>query len=252
MALTTFSAGDTDYVDKLNTLAIQADDNETTLDNIAAGGAFSGTSTTSLTIATGSKAFTVAESNRAWTIGTSLRATSAANAANYMQGTVTAYSGTALTLDVTSIGGSGTLADWSIGVAAAGGIANLLEDTTPQLGGALDCNGKTLNKSSVRQITDASLGTGTHTFNYANGDMQQLTATGSITIAFSGMPSGQVCGFIIDAVNWGSYTITLPAGMLFTGGNAPVFTASGTDRLVVIKDKDDVYALTVVNEGLST
>jgi len=76
--------------------------------------------------------------------------------------------------------------------------------------------------------------------------MQQLTATGNITIAFSNMPSGGVSGFIIDAVNWGAYTITHPAGMLFAGGTAPNYTASGTDRLLVTKDKDGVYTLTVV------
>ena len=131
------------------------------------------------------------------------------------------------------------------------GNLDIIHDTTPQLGGDLDCNGNTINKSAVRQITDASYsGGGTYTFNYANGDMQQLTLTGSTTIAFSNMPSGAVSGFIIDAVNWGAYTITHPTGMLFAGGTAPTYTASGTDRLLVTRDKDGVYTLTVVAQDI--
>src|SRR5207247_5815638 len=40
-----------------------------------------------------------------------------ANVANYMEGPVTAYSGTSFTVNVDHVGGSGTLADWQINVA---------------------------------------------------------------------------------------------------------------------------------------
>jgi hypothetical protein len=43
-----------------------------------------------------------------------VRATSAANAANFMEGTVTSYASTTLTVAVDTIGGTGTLADWTI------------------------------------------------------------------------------------------------------------------------------------------
>ena len=129
-------------------------------------------------------------------------------------------------------------------------LKNIIEDTTPQLGGDLDCNGKTFDVSSYAQIADASLGTGTHTFNYANGDMQQLTATGDITIAFSGFVTGKICSMIIDAVNWGAFAITHPATLLFTAGTVPTYTAAGTDRLLVIKDKDDLYGLFVIGQDI--
>ena len=128
---------------------------------------------------------------------------------------------------------------------------DLLSDTTPQLGGALDANSNTFNASSYRQITDVSVASGTHTFNYANGDMQQLTVTGNCTVAFSNMPTGQVVSFIIDAINWGAFTVTLPVGMLFEAATAPAFTAAGTDRLVVLKDKDDVYSMFVVGQAVA-
>ena len=114
----------------------------------------------------------------------------------------------------------------------------------------LSFNSGTIDNQAVRQISDASLSSGTHTFNYSNGDMQQLTATGNITIAFSNMPSSAVSGFIIDAVNWGAHTITHPASMLFAGGVAPSYTVSGTDRLLVTKDKDGIYTLTIIAQDL--
>lgn len=71
------------------------------------------TSTTSLAIGTGSKAFTVA-SGLAFVAGQRVRAVSAANSANYMEGLVASYSTTTLTVTVDVVGGSGTLADWTI------------------------------------------------------------------------------------------------------------------------------------------
>ncbi|DAB40287.1 MAG TPA: hypothetical protein CFH81_08820 [Sulfurovum sp. UBA12169] len=123
-------------------------------------------------------------------------------------------------------------------------------DLAPKLGGALDCNLKTINKSAVRQIIDASVSAGTHTFDYANGDMQQLTVTGNMAIAFSGFPAGQVSAFIIDAVNWGSYTVTHPVGMLFGNGEAPIYTSAGTDRLLVTCDKDGIFTLSVTEQNI--
>lgn len=73
-------------------------------------------STTSLAIGTGSKSFTQA-TGLAYPVGMRLRAASAANSANFMEGEVTSQSGTSLTLNVTTKGGSGTLADWQIGLA---------------------------------------------------------------------------------------------------------------------------------------
>jgi hypothetical protein len=70
-------------------------------------------STTSLAIEVASKAFTVAPS-LGYVANMRVRATSAANAANFMEGTVTSYASTTLTVAVDTIGGTGTLADWTI------------------------------------------------------------------------------------------------------------------------------------------
>jgi len=74
---------------------------------------FVATSTTSLLIAVASKTFTTQAGLDIYP-GAFIRAVSAADAANYMEGDVTSYTGTTLIVNVTAIGGAGTLADWEI------------------------------------------------------------------------------------------------------------------------------------------
>jgi hypothetical protein len=73
-------------------------------------------SATSTLIATGSKAFTVPDMTSVPIVysGQALEIRSRANPANKMIGVVTGALGTALTINVTSVGGSGTFTDWSI------------------------------------------------------------------------------------------------------------------------------------------
>ena len=73
-------------------------------------------SASSYAIGTGSKAFVVADMTATPLVyaGQTLEARSRANPANKMIGVVTGASGTALTINITSVGGAGTFADWSI------------------------------------------------------------------------------------------------------------------------------------------
>lgn len=77
-----------------------------------AGGA-KDTSATSTTIGTGSKVFTTV-SSFAFATGQIVRVYSTANSANFMQGSVTSVSGNQLTVNVTTVGGSGTFTDWEV------------------------------------------------------------------------------------------------------------------------------------------
>lgn len=79
-----------------------------------------GTSTSSLTVGTGSKTLTT-QTGKTFFIGQFVIVASSASPSNFMIGQVTAYdSGTgSLTVNVTSTGGSGTLAAWTISVTAA-------------------------------------------------------------------------------------------------------------------------------------
>jgi hypothetical protein len=71
-----------------------------------------GTSSTSITPGAGSKVFTT-ESGRGWTTAHTVRIYSATDATKYMVGTVTSYSTTTLTVNVTSFAG-GAATDWHI------------------------------------------------------------------------------------------------------------------------------------------
>jgi hypothetical protein len=83
-------------------------------DGISSSGNEQTTSATSVLIGTGTKVFTVGAGLTTYFTSQYVEAESAANTANYMRGWVVSYSGTTLTLDVTTTGGSGTFSDWLI------------------------------------------------------------------------------------------------------------------------------------------
>ena len=90
-------------------------------------GSYNASSTTSLTIGTGSKSLTI-ETGKGYVAGQAVLIASTAGPTNYMAGQVTSYtSGTgALVVNVTATGGSGTFAAWTISVTAvvsAGGVS---------------------------------------------------------------------------------------------------------------------------------
>jgi uncharacterized membrane protein YgcG len=124
--------------------------------------ALSGTSTSSVLIATGAKSFT-ASTGKQWVAGQFLILASAANNLNYMHGTVTSYNSTtgALVMNITDVGGSGTLADWVISVAGTQGPVNTMTYTArtsnTQLTAA-DFSG------TSRIMVDVTSGTFTQTF----------------------------------------------------------------------------------------
>jgi hypothetical protein len=74
------------------------------------GASYATTSSSSVTIGTGSKTFTVA-SGLSWSAGHPVIAISGSN---FMDGTVTSYSSTTLVINVTSVLGSGTYSSWTI------------------------------------------------------------------------------------------------------------------------------------------
>jgi hypothetical protein len=91
-----------------------------------AGASYAATSTTSLAIGTGSKVFAT-QGGLAYVTGSRVRAASNASpAVNWMEGVVTAYSGTSLTVTIDKIAGAGTLADWNLSIAGQPGAGDLL------------------------------------------------------------------------------------------------------------------------------
>lgn len=77
---------------------------------------YAGTSASSFAVGTGSKVFAT-QSGRSWQVG---QIVVVSNGANVMRGTVTDYTGSNLTVDVTSAVGGGTFSSWTIGLSFQG------------------------------------------------------------------------------------------------------------------------------------
>lgn len=82
---------------------------------------FAGTSTTSQTIGVGSLVFTT-QAGLAYQVGSRVRIANSAAPANFVDGIVTAYSGTSLTLNSDTVGGSGTFSSWNLSISGNPGI----------------------------------------------------------------------------------------------------------------------------------
>jgi hypothetical protein len=95
-----------------------------------AGPGYAASSTTSLAVAAGSHIFAT-QSGLAYSAGCRARASSAGTAGAYMEGAVTAYSGTSLTINIDTISGTGTHADWNINLAGIPGAAGAIGSTGP-------------------------------------------------------------------------------------------------------------------------
>ncbi len=99
---------------------------------------FSGTSSTSLTIGTGVKTL-IASTGAAFVGGQSVVIASAANPANSMTGTVVSYDSETgeMEVNVGSVSGSGTFANWTIGLALVADLSGYLQKAGGTMTGLL-------------------------------------------------------------------------------------------------------------------
>jgi hypothetical protein len=154
------------------------------------------TSATSVLIATGSKVFTTnfTNSQTAFAIGTRVRVAYSSTPANFMEGVVTAFSGTTFTVLVDSIGGSGTFASWTISVAGIQGSNGVtsITGTANQVIASASTGAVTLSlpqniNSGAAPIFDGTNFTGTASLNI-NGTVGATTAsTGAFTTLTSSL-----------------------------------------------------------------
>lgn len=182
--------------------------------------ASSGTSSTSTAIGTGAKSFT-ASTGKLWYVGMALILRSAADAGNYMQGLVTAYNvGTgALDVNVLTVGGSGTLADWQIFPVAAAGASGLT-----QIGSTINTTSAALWTFSSIPSTYSELLLVIAGFSHNDGSTRTLTlelsddnsnwtSTNSIYIEYTGAIANS--NTVFGAVSIPGYT---QAGGILTVG----------------------------------
>lgn len=145
-----------------------------------------GTSTTSLTIGTGSKVFTT-QAGKQWVLGQRLRAASD-DGTMIMEGEVTDYTGDQLTLNVDYTEGAGTHAVWNIGVAGARGSDGLQSSRNLLINGQFR-----FNERAAASVADDAYG-----FDRWN----QLSQTANVTVSqLSNAENGQVTSLRITQPN---------------------------------------------------
>jgi hypothetical protein len=127
------------------------------------------------------------------------------------------------------------------------GLVNVVEDTTPQLGGTLDAQGNEINNVILEDyketIYTGGSTTGTITPDVVNGNAQSITLTGSITFnAFNSPETGQSMTLIVkQPSSGGPYTLT--STMKFAGGTKTLSTAADAiDIISVVYDGTNYYA----------
>ena len=136
--------------------------------------------------------------------------------------------------------GSGTL---SFANAATGGLSNVVEDTTPQLGGMLDVNGNSLGDGTLELLSFTETASAVNEFTIANaatGNGPTLSATGGdsnidINIVTKGTGVVKVDNLSIDGntvtTTSGNLTLDSAGGTVAVADNMTVsgnLTVSGT------------------------
>jgi len=109
---------------------------------------------------------------------------------------------------------------------SAAGIANVVEDTTPQLGGNLDGQDNTISAVGFKDYLEPvhSLGsTDSPTISVSNGNVQSVTITSGLSLpAFSDASAGQTVTLIVS----GSGSASGTGAYKFAGGNKTLTTES--------------------------
>ena len=145
------------------------------------------TSTTSLTIGTGSKTFTI-QTGKAYSVGQTVVVANTVTPTNQMTGVITDHnSGTgSITVDVQAVSGAGTFASWSVGMSTISGVITVNGQAghvsnLATLSGTEILINKTLVDSSVRStvnvITTNTTAVVGHTYVLAANLVLNLPAT---------------------------------------------------------------------------
>jgi len=209
-------------------------------------------STSSVAIGTGTKTFTtnLNSTNTAFTVGSRVRVAYPPDPTYFMEGNITAFSGTTLTINADVVGGSGTLANWSFTSVGSAGVTSISAGTTGltpvtattgavTLAGTLNiANGGTgaTDAATARANLGAGTGNGTVTSVDGTGTVNGITLTGTVTssgsLTLGGTLSGvnlatQVTG-TLPVANGGTGQTTYTDGQLLIGNSTGNTLAKST------------------------
>lgn len=141
---------------------------------------------------------------------------------------------------------NGEFADDAGDVTISTGISNIVEDTTPQLGGELDLNGHSVGGSA-----QTATGDGTTTIDWKLGNFfhfQFGAFNETFTFTAPTKPGTFILKMVQDSV--GSRTATWPATAKWIGGTAPTLTTTattGTDIITFYFDGTNYFGVEALN-----
>ena len=202
-------------------------------------------SSSSVLIGTGSKTFTtnLDAMNTAFTVGSRVRVAYTTTPSNFMEGTITAFSGTSMTVNVDVVGGSGTYAAWSFTSVGSAGVTSISGGTTGltpntattgavTLAGTLAVanggTGATTQQSALNALAGATTSAYYLRGNGTNVSMSALAAadlTGTVSVAAggTGLTSTPTNGQL-DIGNGSGFTRTT----LTAGSNISITNGAGS------------------------
>ena len=199
-------------------------------------------STTSMTIGTGSKTFTtnVSSTDTAFTVGNRVRLIY--DATNYMEGTITAFSGTSMTVNVDTTAGSGTYTTWSVGLT---GVVNT--GVTSFSGGSTGLTPATATSGAVTLAGTLGVGYGgTGQTSYTNGQLLIGNSTGN-TLTKATLTAGTNVSITNGA---GSITINATDQYVGTVTSVSVVSANGLAGTVANATTTPAITLSTTVTGL--
>jgi len=127
-------------------------------------------------------------------------------------------------------------------------ISDVADAALPASGGTMTGELVTLTQTFTLGDLSATM-TGTVTMDLDAANFFFGTATGTITFAFSNVPSGGVF-VLLEITNGGSQTINWPASVQWPGGSAPTLTTSGVDVIsLYTRDGGTTWRATLAQEN---
>lgn len=143
---------------------------------------------------------------------------------------------------------TGTLSNQTdLNTALGNKLANVSEDTTPELGGTLvagDNNITGIGRASFTQELDNGSKSANFTIDFATDQKQKVTLTANTMTLTLDTTSVGVANYLLKIVNGGLATLTWAAetgSIYWPGGTEPTLTESGTDIVALYFDGTNWY-----------
>ena len=144
--------------------------------------------------------------------------------------------------DVTSVNGqTGAV---SLTAADIGALANVSDDTTPSLGGNLDCADHIVEKAEIKNYAETVKAHGTTggsiTCDMQDGNIHTITLNAATTFTFANPPtSGKAGSFTLMLTQGASaYAVTWPTSVKWSGGSAPDLSTANILYILVFTTID--------------